>query len=314
MLDRKTRTGRRASGLPRLSDRTRIGRSEYGIYEGVVLRRGFVAKPHLAWPAPPSTVRRDIRPLAKLPRTEGFEYAPSSLASERGNLRRNETLLALHDGLFATADGGRVAGGISLAFRLAGGPEAIAALLNEGILQQIGHELPRRVRSAVASEISRWPQREALSAVPAIREASLAALAAAVSPQDDGPTNLGIRLTGLTLVLRTSDLQQRAKGEAQRTDLITDIARIRDSWARGDREAWEVPGYERVLDGIIRQHLLATVAQSNQLFVVPTEAAGLLGSYRDMGALTAGHTDRLAATGPPMRRIERPLDARRFLN
>ena len=265
-----------------MSDRVRIEATELGVYVGQGVRRGFFTKKPNAL-SPVSARRVDARQLASLENGNGSIFSPSSLASERGNLRTDETLLQIDEMTFPTKEGGRVIGDVSLSFRLVGDPGIVRELLNGGVIQQIALELPRRVRGAVYAEVGRWAQRDVVENLHTIRSrcCELVAKDIGVSARA-GKLNLGLELINLTVLLRTPDLYRSADGDRRGPDLIADLARAREAWgdviSRADERR-----IAQMFDGIIRQHLMRTLSGSPaKVFVVPTEATGLLGNFMDM--------------------------------
>ncbi|MEM9232915.1 MAG: hypothetical protein AAGA69_01590 [Pseudomonadota bacterium] len=291
-----TMTDRRV--LKNLPGRTRIERTEMGVYVGKGWRRGFMTK-QANQLAPFMARRIDARQLAELEPRENIRFEPPSLASIRGNLRTDETLLCIGDLTFPTKEGGRVIGDVSMSFRLTNDVKAVAALLNAGILQQISIELPRRLRGVLSAEVGRWAQRDVIENLLPIRDRTREALAREIGIDlKKGKLNLGLELINVTVLLRTPDLHRDTTDRGP--DLIADLARAREAW--GDISSL---GDERriaqMFDGIIRQHLLRTLNSSHaKIFVVPTEATGLLGNFQDMEAMAEGDPDGIGDGPPPM--------------
>ena len=281
-----------------MSDRTRIEATELGVYVGQGMRRGFfVKKPNAL--SPVWARRVDARKLASLVTGTGDIFSPSSLASERGNLRTDEILLQIDEMTYPTKEGGRVIGDVSMSFRLVNDPGIVRELLNGGVIQQISLELPRRVRGAVYAEVGRWAQRDVVENLQAIRNrcSELVAKDIGISARG-GKLNLGLELINMTVLLRAPDLYRSANGDQRGPDLIADLARAREAWGDVLSQSDE-RRIAQMFDGIIRQHLMRTLSGSDaKVFVVPTEASGLLGSFVDMEEM-AGLNDTGGALPPP---------------
>ncbi|WP_147303788.1 hypothetical protein [Parvularcula marina] len=279
---------------------TRIERTELGVYVGKWLRRGFLTKRanHLA----PLFARRvDARQLGALDPRPGVRFEPPTLASSRGNLRTDETLLCVEELSFPTKEGGRVLGDVSISFRLIDDSVLVAGLLNAGILQQISIELPRRLREILSAEVGRWAQRDVIENLLPIRDNTLAALSREIGPDAaKDHLGLGLQLINVTVILRTPDLY-RASG-ARGPDLIADLARAREAMGTITSKADE-RAIAQMFDGIIRQHLLRTLnAGRAKIFVVPTEATGLLGNFQDIERMAGNDddSDGPQGDGPPL--------------
>ena len=279
-----------------MSRRTSVAPSEAKVFVCGILSRTFAVR----FPREPGPIigqRIDVRAFAELDQSAEAVFNPTSLGSDRGNLRLNQTTMVLTNASFQTKDAVRLRSEVSVTFRLKRQREVLREILKQGLLPQMSREMPRRVRGLIAAEIGTLSQRQALEQQSSIRDRCLAAVrkALAASPGRGSP-GLGIEVTNLTMRLHVSERDAHSDEHGQdKPDPISEIGRVREILEQVE-DLGERDQLTEILLALVRRDQTRILADGGAtVIVVPTEQAGLLGSLQDIQRMS--QTPDVADTG-----------------